>query len=534
LKPDLPTRIREAIGRLATSIVGFPHHTAVHCGGIVISDRPITYYTPLELAPKGIQVTQFEMRSIEKIGLIKIDLLGNRALTVIEETRREIGRRRHAELRIVPDDSETARILRTGRTLSCFQLESPAMRNLLAMLKASNRDEATLALALIRPGPSAGGMKQEFIHRRTGGRRVGLPVYEEDAMRIISRFTGTSLAEADIFRRELKEARLSREALKAKFMFLAETAGIEEGVAQQAWDHISRFAAYTFCKAHAASYGVLAYASAYLKANFPLEFYAAALRNHAGMYPLWAHVNEARRLGIDILLPDVNRSQNDFVIQEGRIRIGLNMVKHLACTTASRIIGERDRRPFTSLTDLLGRVPIGREEVASLISSGAFDAIEPQRCRALAAYMSLRGRVPVSEQPDLGLAGGGLRLPTREFSELGKRKMEYASLGFSPLAHPLEFFVYDGAGQRGSAVGLLAAMRHYKSNGTDLYFMTLDHPAGLRECVLPSRLRPARFEIGCAYAVRGRTRTRFGVDTLRATAVKNLPEKAPDVRFCLT
>jgi hypothetical protein len=177
--------------------------------------------------------------------------------------------------------------------------------------------------------------------------------------------------------------------------------------------------------------------------------------------------------------------------------------------------------------------------------------------------MSRKGKVPLPEQLDLGLVGNGLRLPTREFSEIGKRKMEYVSLGFSPLAHPLEFFAHDGdagdtpeagrvrrrsgkptapsrvrepghAGPPTSAVGLLAAMRHYKSNGTDLYFITLDHPGGLHECILPRRLRPTRLEIGYAYSVHGYTTTRFGVGTLRASTVKNLPEKASDVRFCLT
>jgi DNA polymerase III alpha subunit len=460
---------------------------------------------------------------------------------VIEEAERDVEQTKGLLVGIKPDDRKTARTLRAGKTLSCFQLESPAMRSLLAMLRASDRDEASLALALVRPGPSAGGMKHEFIRRRLGGghrlERMtdvdaasnGLPVYEEDAMRIISRFTGTSLAEADIFRRELKEGKISREELKTKFMFLAETAGIGTGEAEKAWDLISRFAAYTFCKAHAASYGVLAYASAYLKANFPLEFYAATLRNHAGMYPLWAHVNEARRLGIEVLVPDVNKSEMDFSIENGVIRTGLNMIKHLASRTVERIITERKQNRFMSFTDFLGRIPVTREEVASLISSGAFDDIEPHRCSTLARYLSTKGKVPLSEQPGLGLAAGAPTLPTREFTSLQKRRMEYVSLGFSPIVHPLEFFIYlRRAGlsdDTTTAVGLLAAMRHYKSNGTDLYFLTLDHPTGLRECILPAALRSSRFELGRAYAVHGQARWRFGVGTLRATAMENLAEK---------
>jgi DNA-directed DNA polymerase III PolC len=542
IRPELPGRYREAIGELATAIVGFPHHSSVHCGGVVISDRPITYYTPLELAAKGIQVTQFDMHAIEKIGLIKIDLLGNRALTVIEETVRDVARH-SGSVTITPDDPATARLLAQGRTLSCFQLESPAMRSLLAMLRAANREEATLALALVRPGPAAGGMKDKFIRSRS--RRASLPVYEEDVMRIIARYTGTSLAEADIIRRELKDGDMSEQELERKFLFLAETAGVERKRAQRAWQHIRRFAAYTFCKAHAASYGVLAYAAAYLKANFPLEFYAATLRNHAGMYPMWVHVNEARRIGIPVLLPDINRSARDFSIEGEAIRTGLSAVKHLSRPTLDRIMSQRRVEPFWSLGDFLARVGAGKDEISSLIASGAFDPIEPERCSALAGYLGLRGRPVAAGQPSLGLTGDGIRLPTRAFRPLQKRRMEHDSLGFSPLIHPLELFLHpeipprdrhggaDGHygpdmppnAQNPEIVGLLAAMRSYKANGTDLWFLTLDSPHGFYECVLPRRYLKVRLELGRAYAVQGQVAARFGVRVLRARSARKLPAK---------
>jgi DNA-directed DNA polymerase III PolC len=546
IKPELPGRCRRAIAELATAIVGFPHHSSVHCGGIVISDRPITDYTPLELAAKGIQVTQFDMHAIEKIGLIKIDLLGNRALTVVEEAARDVGHRGDS-IAITPDDPATARLLAGGRTLSCFQLESPAMRSLLAMLRAANQEEATLALALVRPGPAAGGMKDRFIRRRSqaGKGLDALPVYEEDVMRIIARYTGTSLAEADIIRRELKSGHVSQEEIERKFLFLARTAGVEDRRALRAWQHVRRFAGYAFCKAHAASYGVLAYAAAYLKANFPLEFYAATLRNHAGMYPTWVHVNEARRMGIPVLLPDVNRSERSFSIEGQAIRPGLGIIKHLSDTTLDRIISQRSLERFWSLGDFLARVPAGKEEVSSLIASGAFDDIEPERCSALAGYLGLRGRPTLSPQPALGLTGGDIRLPTRAFRPLQKRRMEYEVLGFSPLIHPLEFFLYPGRPRQDPCdapdakssparvldtktceiAGLLAAVRPYKAKGADLWFLTLDNPAGLHECIMPRRRLTVRLELAKAYAVQGEVAERFGVRTLRARSAKNLPEK---------
>lgn len=541
IRPELALTSRRQIADAAASIMGFPHHTGIHCGGIVISDRPITYYTPLEMAAKGIQVTQFDMHAIEKIGLVKIDLLGNRALSVIEEAKSDIENKRHIKVTITPDDAPTRELIAGGRTLSCFQLESPAMRNLLAMLKAEDQDDATLALALVRPGPSAGGMKERFIQcrfneecpSRNSGRRgtsYDIPVYQEDVMRIIASATGVSLAEADILRREIKQGDLSDRQLERKFMFLAGTVGMERQHAADAWRQVRRFAAYSFPKAHAASYGVLAYASAYLKANFPLEFYAACLRNHAGMYPIWAHVNEARRLGIEVLLPSVNESDRDFTTEEGAIRTGLGVIGHLGEHTVERILTERAGRPFRTLSDFLARVALNKDEVSALITCGAMDEIVDDRCSALAGYMAYKGDRATLGQPRLDFYCEDISLPTHSFKPLQMRRMEHEILGFSPLVHAIEFFKDPEEGGPGSGngtarvVGLLAAMRHFKSEGTDLYFLTLDSPAGLHECTLPREALTRRLELGQGYVATGRSSCRFGVRNLRARSIAALPK----------
>ncbi|MFC1800321.1 hypothetical protein ACFL2Z_05405, partial [Candidatus Eisenbacteria bacterium] len=551
VRPELAMTSRRQIADAATSIMGFPHHTGIHCGGIVISDRPITYYTPLEMAAKGIQVTQFDMHAIEKIGLVKIDLLGNRALSVIEEATSDIENNRHVKVTIEPDDAPTRELITGGKTLSCFQLESPAMRNLLAMLKAKDQDDATLALALVRPGPSAGGMKERFIKRRfneespsrNSGRRgtsYHTPVYQEDVMRIISSATGVSLAEADILRREIKQGDLSDRELERKFMFLADTVGMERTDAADAWHQVRRFAAYSFPKAHAASYGVLAYASAYLKANFPLEFYAACLRNHAGMYPTWAHVNEARRLGIQVLLPSVNESDSEFSIEGDTIRTGLGAIKHLGHHTLERIITGRRERPFRTLSDFLARVAANKDEVSALVTCGAMDGIIQDRCSALAGYMAYKGDTATLGQPRLDFYCEDISLPTERFRPLQMRRMEHDILGFSPLVHGIEFFSDPEEGSAGSnngtarVTGLLAAMRHFKSESTDLYFLTLDNQAGLHECTLPREALTQRLELGQGYAVAGQTTRRFGVRNLRAASITAMPRvrpKATESRF---
>jgi DNA-directed DNA polymerase III PolC len=545
IKPEIHPEHRASIARLAGSIVGFPNHSSVHCGGIVVSDRPITYYTPLETAAKGIRVTQFDMRSIERIGLIKIDLLGNRVLSVIQEATSDIVRSRGHAPDIPPDDLRTASMLERGQTMSCFQLESPAMRNLLCMVRARTRADATLALALVRPGPSAGGMKQEFVRRRAealrrGGDAAGigngdLPVYEEDVMRLVAKYTGVGLAEADIFRRCLKDGGSDDPALVEKFLFLADTWGTERATALEAWGHIKRFARYTFSKAHAASFGILAYTAAYLKTHFPLEFYAAALRNHSGMYPLWAHINEARRMGILVVPPAVNRSEADFSIEGTRIRTGLGSVKHLAGRTMETILAERRQAPFESLADFLSRVPSDREETLALVSSGALDEIEPARCQALMEYLAARGKVPAVGALSLGFADNPGWLPTQTFTPLQMRRMEYSTLGFSPLVHPLEFFCHvsgDAATEAGpdrscpvTIRGLAAALRHYRDKGPGLWFATLDSPGGLHEIIIPEGVPHGRFEVGAAYTVRGAVERRFGAATLKVTSMDRLAER---------
>jgi DNA polymerase III alpha subunit len=552
---------RKRLAGLAARIVGFPSHSSVHCGGIVVSDRPLTCYTPLEMAPKGIQVTQFDMHAVEKVGLIKIDLLGNRALTVIEETCAEAAARGRPVPGIPPDDPATARALKSGKTLTCFQLESPAMRSLLAMMKATTRADTMLALALVRPGPSAGGMKQEYIRRRLEppGRNRGpagraapgaddLPVYEEDIMHVIAGATGVGLAEADIIRRCLKDG--GDEALHGKFILLARTSGRSAAEAEAAWADVRRFARYTFSKAHATSFGALAYAAIYLKTHFPLEFCAAALRNHSGMYPLWVHVNEARRIGVAVALPSVQRSAADFRVEGQAIRTGLSAVKHLAQSTIEAIIRARAEVPFESLRDFLARVPADKEEVLSLMACGALDDLVPERCGAITEYLAMRGKARGAGNPVLGFAEPESGLPARAFSAIQKRRMEYAGLGFSPLVHPLEFF--DGNGAPGAGAlpgaarqagrvceprggraasgaatvsGVLAALRHYKETRPGLWFLSLDHPGGIAECIVPDDLLAVRLEVGAAYACTGTLQRRFGVPSLRSRSVSRLDEK---------
>ncbi|TMQ55765.1 MAG: DNA polymerase III subunit alpha, partial [Candidatus Eisenbacteria bacterium] len=316
---------------LAERLSGAPRHLSVHCGGIVIADRALTDYVPLERAAKDVVVTQFEMRAIEAIGLVKMDLLGNRALSTIGEcvalARAGAGHDTDVE-RIPEDDPATAGRVATGDTLNCFQLESPAMRHLLRMLEARTLEDTIAAVALVRPGPAESGMKEAYCRRRRGleppafahprlrrvlGPTYGVMLYEEDVMAVAAAVAGLSLAEGDDLRRAIGAARGEEQfrALEGGFVAQAARAGVEEPSARAVWRDLTRFAAYAFCKAHAAGYGTLGWHSAYLKTHFPAEWAVGILNHHAGMYATWVHVEDLRRHGVEFRAPCTQRSTWD-------------------------------------------------------------------------------------------------------------------------------------------------------------------------------------------------------------------------------
>ncbi|HEY6865670.1 MAG TPA: DNA polymerase III subunit alpha, partial [Candidatus Eisenbacteria bacterium] len=326
--------------RLAERLDGAPRHLSVHCGGLVIADRPLTWYLPLERAAKDVVVTQFEMRAIEAIGLVKMDLLGNRALTTIGECielarTREGGTGTGFDLERLPaDDPVAAARIAAGDTLNCFQLESPAMRHLLRMLRCGTLEETIAAVALIRPGAAESGMKELFCRRHRGlepasfahprleavlGARHGVMLYEEDVMCVAAAVAGLSLAEGDDLRRAISAARGDEEfrALERGFVARCGASGVEPATALAVWRDLTRFAAYAFCKAHAAGYGTLGWQCAALKARFPAEYAVGVLNHHAGMYPTWVHVEDLRRHGVEFRPPCVNASAWDTTLEEG-------------------------------------------------------------------------------------------------------------------------------------------------------------------------------------------------------------------------
>ncbi len=379
-----------AVLEMSRALEGTPHHLSVHPGGIVIAPGPITDIVPLQYATKGLLVTQFDMGGIEKLGLIKIDLLGISALTVIADAV-ELIRRREPSFsvdRISPEDAATARTLATAHTIACFQVESPGMRMTLRELAARNANDLLVALALYRPGPLQGGLKDAFVRRHLGQEPAeylhsalepilretyGVILYQEQVLRIAHEVAGFTLGEADTLRRAMSK-KSSREMERLHHEFIAgayATSGIEAAIAQRIWDLIAVFAGYGFPKAHAAGYAVVAYRMAHLKTHYPAEFMAARLAVWGGFYRPNVYMSEARRLGLVVRPPHVNHSSEVFTLEPPRtLWMGLGQVRELTRATIATLLAQR---PFDSLQDVLVRAQPQYAEAVNLVKAGALD-----------------------------------------------------------------------------------------------------------------------------------------------------------------
>src|SRR2546426_205982 len=364
-----------------------------------------------EVANKGIVVTQYDMNAVEALGLIKMDLLGQRGLTTMSLALEEIelasgkplgeARGKRVDFDTIPEaDPATCAMISQGRTMGVFQIESPGMRGLLRTLEARALDDMAVALALIRPGASEYGAKETFLKRLRKqepvryahsclkailGETLGVCVYQEQVMQIAQAVGSMSLAEADLVRRTTTKFadQRERERLRAKFLKAAERMDLEGAQREQTWQMVEKFAGFGFCKAHAATYADLSYRIAYLKAHHPAEFLAAMCSSGAGFYHVSAYVEEAKRWGIEVRLPSVNHSRLEYTTEAsasgttGRaIRIGLMQVKGLRLETIEKIAGSREQNgPYRSLEDFLRRVPVERDAIESLIKCGAFDEV---------------------------------------------------------------------------------------------------------------------------------------------------------------
>ncbi len=579
---------------LAEQLEGAPRHLSVHSGGVVIADRPLTWYVPLEPAAKGVVVTQFEMRAIEAIGLVKMDLLGNRALSTIAECV-SLARTHHdVEIDVdrIPDpDPATSARMAAGDTLNCFQLESPAMRHLLRMFDAHTLDETIAAVAAVRPGPAEMGLKEAFCRRKRGLEPVtfhhpalapvlasthGLMLYEEDVLHVAAAIAGLTLAEGDDLRRAIGRAKTEDEfrSLERGFVGHARARGVTVEAARTVWRDLTRFAAYAFCKAHAAGYGTLGWQSVYLKTHFPAEWAVGVLNHHAGMYATWVHVEDLRRKGVEFRAPCVWRSVWEAAWETGTVRVGLSRVFGLARSTAERIVAERGRRAWTSLADFAERARPTLPELEALILAGALDRAGRTRpallleARVLAATPGaaalaggLHGRPreragrlssrrtarhAAERAPELLALSGAAVMPEPvtpvaiaelpEFDLAERVRGECCATGLWFSAHPLDVWLGPDArhgatpaaeierhvGRRVTVTGLPCAYRRIETkSGGLMLFVSIADRSGIAECVLfPDAYRRLADAVrGEVLSMEGRVDDTLGAITLSVERV---------------
>jgi DNA-directed DNA polymerase III PolC len=496
-----------AIYKLAEQIIGFPRHLGVHCGGIVITPRPVRDIAPLELAAKGVIVTQYDKDAAEAVGLIKIDLLGNRSLSTVNEAVTIISRNSHfLNIDAVNStDEKTAKMLSKGDSLGVFQCESPGMRQLLRGLTVKNRKDLALALSLIRPGPASGGTKAEFIERYLHGKpftylhprmkevlgdTCGVMLYQEDVMRIAVEVAGYSIGDADKFRSEVSK-KVSALRLQKQYedfvYYRAGGAGMDRQTAEAIWDQILRFAAYSYCKAHATVYANIAWQTAFLKANYAQSFYTSLLNNHLGMYPLRVYVWDAIRHGIKVLPPHVNKSDIEWTVEDRAIRAGLNIVKGLSFTTINAIIEQRKIRPFIAIHDLRKRIRFRKSELENLIRVGACDGLGKSRPAMLGQLYF----TPVNPNQMLlfDINKNLSQLP--EYSRIEKLKAEVDITDVPFSLHPTVLFHagFTSAAtlnrflhEEVTVAGFIATARRARTNdGRIMGFVTLEDSSGLAE-----------------------------------------------------
>jgi DNA polymerase-3 subunit alpha len=479
-------QIRELID-IAQRLEGLARHAGTHAAGVVIADRPLTEYVPLQvLIPKGAEggrrgertvTTQWTMGDVERVGLLKMDFLGLRNLTILDKTLELIAKSRgiRIDLSELPlDDPKTFELLQRGETKGVFQLESSGIRDLLRRMRPDSFRDLIAINALYRPGPLGGGMVDAYVNRKLGLEQpapmhpvlqevlqetYGVMVYQEQVMRLLNRLGGIELSQAYTCVKAISKKKADLiESFRERFVAGAVERGLTEDQAREIYELICHFAGYGFNKSHSTAYALISYQTAYLKAHYPAEFMAALLSSEmSNTDRLAEHIEDCQRMGLEVVGPDVNRSGPEFTVEDHRIYYGLAAIKGVGRPAAEAIVAARRQGgPFRDLFDFCARVDlrlVNRSTLEALVKAGAFDAIHPNRraClealdRALqagaAAYSDRRrGQRSLFTAPEPGSAqpGSAALWPDVPDWPAGERlNYEKQALGFYLSGHPLQ------------------------------------------------------------------------------------------------
>ena len=460
---DLDDTLLEIIQQ-SEKIAGAFRVSSVHPGGVVIVPDEIRKYVPVLMAPKGVQIVEWEKDQVEDSGLLKIDILGNRSLAVVRDTLKQIGLYRNEYMdyhQIQPlGDPKTEALMQAGRTMGVFYIESPATRQLLQKAGRVDFEHVVIYSSIIRPAanryinimlerihgqpaPDTGGLAGQpwqLLHPdlKCLAESYGIMVYEEQVSMVAREIAGFGYAESDYVRKVISRSSLKHlvPIWKKKFVTGVVNRGYSQQLAETLWSMIESFSGYSFCKPHSASYAMLSFTCAYLKAHFPAEFLAAVISNQGGYYSSYAYLSEARRFGIEILPPNVNTGWKEYRGHKDRIRMGFMAIKNLQSKAIDALLAERKAGNFRSLSDFMSRVDIDLADAMALTNAGCFAELEPQLNHKeiafkVASYYLRDGAdepapIPYSREP---------------LTQSEKITLEIESFGFPISEHPLKRYL---------------------------------------------------------------------------------------------
>lgn len=557
-----PDHIARLIYQYSNCMHDFPNHLSIHAGGILISEKPIHYYTATSYPPKGFPISQFSMLEAEDVGLYKFDILSQRGLGHIKDAVALVQKNKgvHIDIHDVKkfkEDPQIKTLLREARCIGCFYVESPAMRMLLKKLGADTYKALVAASSIIRPGVASSGMMREYILRFKSQPpsyetpapiyailedTFGVMVYQEDVIKVAHYYAGLGLGEADILRRGMSGKYRGRDEFeKVKQLFFDNCKAKEypEEESKEVWRQIESFAGYAFSKGHSASYAVESFMSLYLKAYFPLEHMVAVINNFGGFYRTEYYVHEARMLGAAIIAPHINKSDYLTTIDGTFIYLGFIHIAELEQHTADNIVAERSLNgAFTCLTDFMKRVAISLDQLRLLIRVGAFNFTGRTKKQLLWDIHSIMGNSKKThiEKELFETMYKSYTMPALYHSDRDDALDEMQLLGF-PLCSPFSFIKHmpetqfkagdlpQLVGETISIVGYLVTIKYTRTKhkeemlfGTFIdvegrFFDTTHFPKIAKEYPLRGK--------GC-YLIQGRVASEFNFCSLDVTSIEKL------------
>jgi DNA polymerase-3 subunit alpha len=550
---------------VALQLEGLYRNASTHAAGVVIGDRPLTQLTPLYRDPRSdMPATQFNMKWVESAGLVKFDFLGLKTLTVIDRALKHLDKRGAGVdlAKLEMDDPKAYELMSAGQTVGVFQFEGQGMRDTLRQLRPGSIEDVTAIGALYRPGPMDN--IPAFIDCKFGRKPIdtlhpslepvlretyGIIVYQEQVMQIAQILAGYSLGEADLLRRAMgKKKKEEMAQQRARFISGAAERGVGEAQSGAIFDLVDKFAGYGFNKSHAAAYAVISYQTAWLKANAPVEFFAASMSlDISNADKLAVFYQDAKRFGVKVRAPDVNRSEADFDVADGEVLYALGGVRNLGLQAMEHVVAVRgEGGPFRDLFDFVERVDprqVNKRALETLARAGAFDSIHPNRAQIIAAAdaLSAYGQSVAAERASsqASLFGGDQaeaarpRMPKVEsWTPAQRLDEELAAVGFYLSGHPLEDLVEllrrrrtdllsdvlvkaEAGAEAFRMAGVVRRKqeRASQSSGEKFAFVTLSDPSGEYEVLFPPEaLRRCRdlLEPGRAVAIKVRAKARDG------------------------